>query len=66
MEKKVKKLFARVGEACEMTGLSNSHMWVLIRENKIKSYLPSQKLRLIDVESLVEYIKNNAEVQNDK
>lgn len=66
MEKEVKKLFVRVSESCEMTGLSISHMWQLIREDKIKSYLPSPKIRLIEVESLIDYIKNNAEVQNAK
>lgn len=63
MEKKVEKLFVRVAEACEITGFSTSHVWQLIREGKIKSYLPSPKVRLIDVESLIDYIKNNAEVQ---
>lgn len=63
MEKKVEKLFVRVGEACEITGFSVSHIWQLIREDKIKSYLPSPKVRLIDVESLIDYIKSNKEVQ---
>lgn len=63
---KQEKLFVRVAESSEMTGLSISHLWQLIRENKIKSYLPSPKTRLIEVSSLVAYIKNNAEVQNDK
>ena len=63
MAKEVKKFFVRVGEACEITGFSASHVWQLIREGKIKSYLPSPKIRLIDVESLIDYIKNNAEVQ---
>lgn len=60
---KQEKLFVRVAESCEMTGLSISHMWQLIRENKIKSYLPSPKIRLIELSSLILYIKNNNEVQ---
>lgn len=66
MRKKVEKLFVRVGEACEITGFSVSHMRQLIREDKIKSYLPSPKVRLIEVESLIDYIKSNVEVQNGK
>lgn len=66
MERKVEKLFVRIGEATQMTGFSVSHLWQLIRENKIKSYLPSPKTRLIEVSSLINYIKNNTEVQNDK
>lgn len=61
MKKEVKKLFVRVSECCEITGFSISHMRYLIRENKIKSYLPSQKVRLIDFESLISYIQNNKE-----
>ncbi len=63
---KQEKLFVRVAESSEMTGLSISHLWQLIRENKIKSYLPSPKTRLIEVSCLINYIKNNTEVQNDK
>lgn len=66
MERKVEKLFVRIGEATQMTGFSVSHLWQLIRENKINSYLPSPKTRLIEVSSLVAYIKSNSEVQNAK
>lgn len=59
---KQEKIFVRVAESCDITGLSVSHMWQLIRENKIKSYLPSPKIRLIELSSLIFYIKNNKEV----
>lgn len=65
MEKKIEKLFVRPHEGCIATGFSISYMKQLIRENKVKSYLPSPKVRLIEVKSLIDYIKNNEEVQND-
>ena len=64
MKKKIENITFRVKESCEKTGISISHMNYLIKTNKIKSYLPSPKVRLIDAESLMNYIKNNGEVQN--
>lgn len=63
MEKKVEDIFTRVGKAAQITGCSVSYIRQLIHKNKIKSYLPSPKVRLIEVESLISYIKNNKEVQ---
>ena len=51
MEKNnVRKEFGRIKEASQVTGLSVSHIWQLIKENKIESYLPSPKIRLINFE----------------
>ena len=60
MEKNnVRKEFGRIKEASQVTSLSVSHIWQLIKENKIESYLPSPKIRLINFESLFNYIKYN-------
>lgn len=63
MKQKVEKFAVRISTGCEVSGFSISHMRYLIKENKVKSYLPSPKVRLIDYESLIDYIKNNKEVQ---
>ena len=57
MEKNnVRKEFGRIKEASQVTGLSVSHIWQLIKENKIESYLPSPIIRLFNFESLFNYI----------
>lgn len=61
MNKKIEKFSIRIVEGCQITGFSISHMRYLIKENKVKSYLPSPKVRLIDYESLISYIQNNKE-----
>ncbi|MCT7581452.1 hypothetical protein [Aliarcobacter butzleri] len=63
MKNKIGKFTIRLSEAVSTTGFSKSHIQYLIKANKIKSYLPSPKTRLIDYESLIDYIKNNKEVQ---
>ncbi len=63
MNKNIENFSVRITKGCQITGFSISHMRYLIKENKIKSYLPSPKVRLIDYESLINYIKNNKEVQ---
>ena len=40
-----------------MFGISKSHLFTLIKNNDIPSYLPTPKLRLIKVEDLVNYIE---------
>ncbi len=66
MEKKdIEEEFIRPKKASKFSSFSVSHINLLIKEKKIKSYLPSPKVRLIEVKSLIDYIKNNEEVQND-
>ena len=62
----IKKLFVRTLEAAEMIDCSESHIKMLLKEKKINSYLPSPKVRLIEVASLIAYVKNNYEVNYDE
>jgi hypothetical protein len=64
--KTVEKLFVRTLEAAIMIDCSESHINSLIKEGKINSYLPSPKVRLIEVASLIAYVKNNYEVNYDE
>ena len=49
-----------------MIDCSESHIKMLLKEKKINSYLPSPKVRLIEVASLIAYVKNNYEVNYDE
>lgn len=68
MEKNnVRKEVGRIKEASQVTGISVSQIWQLVKENKIESYLPSPKIRLINFESLFNYIKyNNSGAKNEQ
>ncbi|MDY3204223.1 MAG: hypothetical protein RBR70_04015 [Arcobacter sp.] len=59
--KNIEQCFIRISQAILITGCSESYIKLLIKENKIKSYLPTPKMRLIDYSSLMCFIKNNEE-----
>ena len=61
--RKVEREFVRISTAALMTSCSESYIKSLIKNGKINSYLPSPKVRLIEVASLISYIKNNTEVR---
>jgi hypothetical protein len=61
--REVEKQFVRISVAAIMTSCSESYIKSLIKNGKINSYLPSPKVRLIEVVSLISYIKNNTEVR---
>jgi hypothetical protein len=50
-------IYIRPSQA-KLFGLSKSHMWSLIKNKDIPSYLPTPKLRLIKVQDLINYIEN--------
>lgn len=50
-------IYIRPSQA-KLFGLSKSHMWSLIKNQDIPSYLPTKKLRLIKVIDLIMYIEN--------
>jgi CRISPR/Cas system CMR-associated protein Cmr3 (group 5 of RAMP superfamily) len=50
-------IYIRPSQA-KLFGLSKSHIWSLIKNKDIPSYLPTPKLRLIKVQDLINYIEN--------
>jgi hypothetical protein len=61
--REVERDFVRISTASLMINCSESYIKSLIINKKINSYLPSPKVRLIEVASLISYIKNNTEVR---
>ena len=60
--REVEREFVRSSTAALMISCSESYIKSLIMNKKINSYLPSPKVRLIEVASLISYIKNNEEL----
>ncbi|MGA1940271.1 helix-turn-helix transcriptional regulator [Arcobacter sp. YIC-310] len=59
MEQLKNKIYLRPNEASEITGISKSHIWSLIKKGILPSFAPSPKVRLIKSKDLVFYIEKS-------